>query len=61
MACGKFFCSVPLGPLGSTYELDTDVDRLVVHKKVEIERLMNRPSNLDKLSTFRPSVARIMC
>lgn len=40
---------------------DTDVDRLVVHKKVELDGLMNRPSNLDKLSTCRPSVARIMC
>jgi hypothetical protein len=50
-----------LGPLGSTYELDTDVDRLVVHKKVELDGLMNRPSNLNKLSTCRPSVARIMC
>lgn len=48
-----------LGPLGATYELDTDEDPLRVHKRVELEGLQSRPYSLSGLANCRPSVARV--
>jgi hypothetical protein len=50
-----------LGPLGSTYDLDTDEDKDRVHKQVELDGLVNRPKHLKGMASSRPSVARIMC
>jgi hypothetical protein len=48
-----------LGPLGSTYELDTDRDKSQVHKKVELEGLQTWSPSYWGVSTCRPSVARV--
>jgi hypothetical protein len=48
-----------LGPLGSTYELDTDEDRTRVHKKVELEGLQSWEYKYWGVKTCRPSVARV--
>lgn len=48
-----------LGPLGSTYEFDTDTDLTTVHKTVALEGLEKRPKRLQGLDACRPSVARV--
>jgi hypothetical protein len=49
-----------LGPLGSTYELDTDdTDWSRVHKRVELEGLWTWERKYRGVSGCRPSVARV--